>query len=312
MSQLKALETLVKEIRKEQAKFLSEEPAIKNVRSKVTEYLSNLEKLLAFVKTKFLTFRSKLPNSVANANNIATSVAEIQNEAGLTAEEKESILAELRQGLKADYEEYKMSETVKEITRIYHEITAINFNVPAIEELLETITISINNLSKESADLDKSITTLTSEQNTIIQSQNIIREKNILTDLSDRLDLIDFKSLKPSEEDLIKTAIKMAKHNLNVIGEGIKYSQLADARIKIVEKIETLREEKQQLVKQKDGYDVTITDCNRTSLINNQKINSIKTLDDLIGPLSVIQVQFSEYNEAAIPSLTQLTKLWSY
>jgi len=133
----------------------------------------------------------------------------------------------------------------------------------AIEDQLSLIKNKQEEKDKYEEDRDK-----------IIESQNLIRGKNIIDTYNDYIpsgEELEGLDLSSPEKEIVKQSVDIAKKMLGNMSDGLKYSQLAEARKDLDRKIDGKLEEIQTLQDELKSIEATIVALNKAVQVSRDR-----------------------------------------
>lgn len=151
---------------------------------------------------------------------------------------------------------------------------------------------------------------LVAERDKIIKSQDVIRQKNIADTFRDYIpggDDLKSLNLKNPEVEAIKQGAELAKKILGNVSEGLKYSELADARQKLTDKINGIQGEITDLTKQLRAVNALVDDLNKVMDIDKNKKVLIEEVKKLISAWTLFtgQIQNLDGTDATQASISE-------
>jgi len=144
----------------------------------------------------------------------------------------------------------------------------------------------------------------------IIESQDVIRERNIADMFKDYIpgaDDLKGLDLKAPEVEAVKQGAELAKKILGNVSEGLKYSQLTDARRDLDHKIDGVRKEISDLNGQRQAVEALIDDLGKVMNIDKNKKILISEVAKLVSAWTLFagQMQNLDTTGAAEQNITK-------
>ncbi|WP_211451782.1 alpha-xenorhabdolysin family binary toxin subunit B [Collimonas antrihumi] len=269
----------------------------------------------------------KLKNVLTNT--VVESICEIIDEidAALTDKnldtsaiaELNTARAEVLAGLRADIDkirsQFRMaSNTVEKKTTDLRNVILTE----RLSEQQEDVQRQKNQLEKDIVEQDKKKQEKIADRTIIIQSQNIIRERNladIFKDFIPNASELEKLNLTKPEIAAIQLAVETYKKILGNISDGIKYSNLADARILLSNQITQILQEIATLNAKLASIEQQIMDLSNVVEIDVERAIALKESDNLFEALSIFLNKLTalfeqEVNTRDLSILLQEKKLY--
>jgi len=218
---------------------------------RLSQYCLNLEGIVISSAIK-----SKIQLENKNVRDYANTVDELSEAKKTTSSEEEKQMLEseiqrIKEALNLEVSEVKVqyNSSIKSVTK---EVSNIE-NIVIMERVQEPLQQEIQRVEEKNKLINEKKTekdTLLKQRDIIIESQDILRENNIIDQINDYIpsgDDLSELDLSNPEKAVLKEAVEILNKMLDNISEGIKYSQLADAREELNKEIDALDAEIKRL-----------------------------------------------------------------